>query len=124
MLRSIAFALLTALALPTVTPVVRADDKVIGAVWEIFVKGKDRKYTSYCKLRATTDGKVYEDGKVVGTHTSSGDEFVMLITKSATEGHNGTMKGTKVDKAGKVYEGTHTSKEGKETPIRMKLVAD
>ena len=125
MLRSIAFALLAALALPALTPTARAEDKVVGAIWEMYTRDKDGKNVKTIgKFRATTDGKVFHDGKVVGSHKANGDDIELVVTDHP-KGLNGTFKGTKVSKAASEWGGRYTIKSnGKEIPIWLKLVKD
>lgn len=111
------------LALGTATGL-RAEDKIIGAVWELWAKGQDGKYKKHGEFRATLDGKVYHDGKVVGTHKSSGNDIEVTITDGKNEDKNGSFKGTKAAKAGTHWEGTFTNKKGTETPVRLRLVKD
>jgi hypothetical protein len=107
-------------------PLSLAQDKVDGAIWELFVKNpKTDKWETRSKFRCTTDGKVYGDGKVVGTHKRAGAKKVEIIVTEAKEAsNNGTFKGTRVAKDSSFWEGTYTKKDGTELPIRLRLIAD
>jgi hypothetical protein len=106
-------------------PIVSAADKVIGAVWELWVKNPaNDQWITRGKFRCTTDGKVYFDGKVVGTHKSEGDKVELVVTVAKDDANKGTFKGVKVAKDSSIWEGTFTKKDGSEVPIRLKLIAD
>ncbi len=104
----------------------QAQDKVIGAVWEVWVKdAKTGKYQSVGLYRCNVDGKVYRDGKVVGSHKNTSMENVEITISNAPNAKsNGVTKTSKVTKTGTLWEGVHTTKDGTEIPIRMKLIAD
>lgn len=103
-----------------------AADTVIGAIWDVHWRNPDTdKYQNFGLIRCTTDGKVYRDGKVVGTHKNTGLEKVEInITDSGNPRFNGTSKATRVKKAGTIWEGVHKNPKGEELPIRMYLKKD
>ncbi len=104
----------------------QAQDKVIGAIWEVWFKDpKTGKYQNAGFYRCTIDGKVYRDGKVIGSHKNTNlDNVEITITDLPKAQNNGVLKATKVTKAGTAWEGVHTIKSGAEIPIRMRLKAD
>lgn len=103
----------------------RAEDKIIGAVWQVTIKNDKGKYVTFGLIRCTTDGKVFHDGKEVGTHKNTGLETVEItITNAANPLHNGVSKATKVAKDGTIWEGVHKRTDGKEIPARMQLKKD
>jgi hypothetical protein len=108
------------------SPLVRAADVLVGAVWQVNYKNPNTgMYQSFGLIRCTTDGKVFLDGKEVGTHKNSGLDAVEIEIANATNpGINGISKATKVAKNGTIWEGTHKHKDGRETPIRMFLKKD
>ncbi|MFO0804008.1 MAG: hypothetical protein U0791_12920 [Gemmataceae bacterium] len=124
MVRACAFLAIVALLISW-SGVCRAEDKIIGAIWQVNYKNDQGKYVSFGLIRCTVDGKVFIDGKEVGTHKNTGFEMVELeITNSPIPGVNGKSKATKVKKDGTVWEGVHKRADGKEVPIRMFLKKD
>ena len=105
-----------------------AEDKYVGAIWNVKYKSAQTGELVDCGLfRCTTDGKVYHDGKVIGSHkTIDLDNVELEITgaKDPTR-FNGTWKGTRVKKDGGVWGGVFTRKsDGKEFPMVLILKAD
>lgn len=105
-----------------------AEDKYVGAIWNVKYKSaQSGKYVDCGFFRCTTDGKVYRDGKVVGSHkTINLDNVEMEITgaKDPTR-YNGTWKGIRVKKDGGVWEGVFIRKsDGKEFALVLILKAD
>jgi hypothetical protein len=102
-----------------------AQDKIIGAIWEIRVKlpGND-KYESKGFFRCTTDGKVYRDGELVGTHKNTGFEDVEITLTAAGPKVNGVTKAKKVTKNGNGWEGVHTTNDNVKVPVRLLLKKD
>lgn len=103
----------------------RAEDKLIGAVWELHVKlpGKD-KYESKGLLRCTTDGKVYRDGKVIGSHKNTGLDDIEIKIDGLDENWNSVTTAKKVGKDGKSWEGVSKREKGDEVPVRLFLKKD
>jgi hypothetical protein len=107
------------------TSVLAADD-IVGAIWEVKWKNpKTREIRSFGVIRCTTDGKVYLDGKVVGTHKNTGRDTVEInITDSPRKILHGAWKVTRVTKDGAHWEGVIKNKAGEELPIRLVLKND
>jgi hypothetical protein len=101
-------------------------DKVIGAIWELHAKNPSTgRYESRGAFRCTEDGKVYKDGKIVGTHKSVSLEAVEItITAAPNPRGNGTTKATRVTKTGSVWEGVHENLKGETIPVRLFLKKD
>jgi hypothetical protein len=107
-----------------VTAAGRADDKVVGAVWEItWTPPKGNEVTR--KFRATPEGKVYnKDAKEIGTWTGTNDKATMKITDVEDDRFLGTYKMVQTRKDPPVFKGEFTNKKGREIPIKVKLVKD
>jgi hypothetical protein len=101
-------------------------DKLIGAVWEVWAKNpKTEKYESRGLFRCTTDGKVFKDGKVIGTHKNTSLETIEItITDAPGPAANGVTKATKVAKNATLWEGVHENLKGEKIPIRFALKKD
>jgi hypothetical protein len=104
---------------------VRAEDKYIGAIWELRVKvpGKDA-YESKGFFRATKDGKVYLDGKVVGSHKTTSLQDVEMKIDGLDAARNGTTKVKRVKRDGSIWDGIHKTERGVEVPVRLFLKLD
>jgi hypothetical protein len=107
------------------TSVLAADD-IIGAIWEVKWRNpKTREIRSFGVIRCTTDGKVYLDGKVVGTHKNTGRATVEIkITDAPRKMLHGTWKVTRVTRDGTHWEGVINNQAGEELPIRLVLKND
>lgn len=103
----------------------RAQDQVVGAIWEVWVKNpKTGKYDRFGLMRCTTDGKVFKDGKIIGSHKNTDQDVEITIDNAPNAFNNGTSKATRVTKNGTAWEGVHTRKDGTEVPIRFRLIKD
>lgn len=98
-----------------------ADDKV-GAIWSLPIKNSKGEWVS-TQFRATVDGKVYFEGKQVGTHARKGDDVEMVLDKKSPR-FNGTYSFKKVNRDATLWEGTFKGENGSEVPVRIKLVKD
>lgn len=102
-----------------------AQDRVEGAIWESFAKNpKTDKWEKRGIFRCTTDGKVYVDGKVAGTHKTTKATVEIKITSAKVEANNGTFRGMRVAKDGTSWEGTYTKMDGTEVPVRLRMIVD
>ncbi len=103
-----------------------AQDRVIGAIWDLHAKNPATgKYESRGAFRCTEDGKVYKDGKIVGTHKTVTLEAVEITISAAPNPRgNGTTKATRVTKTGSVWEGVHENLKGETVPVRLYLKKD
>jgi len=103
-----------------------SQDKVIGAIWDLHAKNPSTgKYESRGAFRCTVDGKVYKDGKIVGSHKTVSLETVEItITDAPNPRGNGTTKATRVTKTGSVWEGVHENLKGETVPVRLYLKKD
>lgn len=104
-----------------------AQDKIVGAVWTIKIKNeKTDKFEEFGTLRCTTDGKVFREGKVIGSHKkTSKDSVEMLITESNDPKFNGKLKASLIKKDGTVWGGVFTrDSDGKEFVMSMTLKRD
>ncbi len=102
-----------------------AADKAIGAIWEPYLKNPaNDQWVKRPVFRCTPDGKVYADGKVVGSHKNKGNNVEIVVTGSKVDANNGTFKEVRVTRDSSLWEGTYTSKAGVELPVRLKLLAD
>lgn len=104
-----------------------AEDKYVGAIWSVKIKNeKTGEYDDHGLIRCTTDGKVYRDGKVVGSHKIvSLNNVEMEITAAKDPTNNGTWKANRVKKDGGVWGGVYTRKsDGKEFVVVLTLKKD
>jgi hypothetical protein len=107
------------------TSVLAADD-FIGAIWEVKSRNpKTGEIESLGVIRCTTDGKVYLDGKVVGTHKKTGrDTEEINVTDSPRKPKmKGTWKVARVTKDGAHWEGVIETSRGT-ISIRLVLKKD
>ena len=105
----------------------RAEDQYVGAIWSVMLKAQESgKYYELCVIRCTTDGKVYSNGKVIGSHKNINlNKVEMKITGAKDPDKNGTWKANRVKKDGGVWDGIYTRKsDGKEFPMAMILKRD
>ena len=110
----------------------RADDKVVGAIWEInWVnpnKGEDRVY----HLRATPDGKVWNMPSksvphVIGKWSGNVEKSEMTIDgirAPLNKPFNGSYIFVLFGKDPPSWRGTMTDADGKPRPIKVKLIKD
>jgi hypothetical protein len=104
-----------------------AENKYVGAIWKVKVKNeKTGKYVDYGLIRCTADGKVYRDGKVVGSHKNTAlDKVKMVITGAKDPTNNGTWKATCIKKDASLWGGVYTRKsDGKEFAVYLILQED
>jgi hypothetical protein len=104
-----------------------AEDKYVGAIWSVKIKNEQTgEYDDLGLIRCTKDGKVYRDGKVIGSHKmTSLNNVEMEITAAKNPTNNGTWKANRVKKDGGVWGGVYTRKsDGKEFVVIMTLKAD
>jgi hypothetical protein len=104
-----------------------AEDKYVGVIWSVKVKNETTgQYVDYGLIRCTTDGKVYRDAKVVGSHKNINlNNVEVIITAAKDPTHNGTWKATRVKKDGGVWGGVYTRKsDGKEFAVYLILKED
>lgn len=115
---------LAALTLTT-TAGYSADDEFVGAIWTLRVKNPKGEWIEATKFRATTEGKVFFEGKQVGTHKTKGaDEITMTWDKKGPR-LDGTYTLNRVKKDGEWWAGTlKRASDGKEVPVRLALVKD
>jgi hypothetical protein len=101
------------------------EDKFVGAIWQMRVKNEKGEWIDVAKFRATKDGKVYFEGKQIGTHKSvNANEVTMEWTEKGPR-LNGKYKLLRVRKDGAWWAGTLTrANDGVEVPIRLGLIGD
>lgn len=122
-------AMLVALfLLPAVlSPTVLAEDKFVGAIWNVKVRSEQTgKFVEIEPIRCTKDGKVYRAGRVVGSHRNMGlNEVEMVIDKAQDPKLNGKWKANRVKKNGHIWQGIYTRKnDGKEFEVVLTLKND
>ena len=108
------------------SPYALAEDDFIGAVWHLKVKppGK-RKYEDRGLIRCTTDGKVFIDGKEVGTHRNTNNTTVKFKISRGGPNWNGEGKAVMVAKDNSIWEGKFTrASSGEKFPFRLFLRKD
>src|SRR5262245_14215911 len=100
-----------------------AEDKFVGAIWGMKVKNPQGEWIDVAKFRATRDGKVYFEGKQIGTHKSvNANEVTMEWTEKGPR-LNGKYKLLRVRKDGEWWAGTLTrASDGVEVPVRLGLI--
>lgn len=107
---------------------VRAQDKIVGAMWEITFRFRETKTTEVRRFRATPDGKVYASGspREIGTWTGSDDDVTMTLTglMGPNAKSNGTYRLVKFRKNPPTWRGTFTAPRGREIPVGVKLLRD
>jgi hypothetical protein len=105
-----------------------AQDEYVGAIWSVKVKNKETgQWDDFGFFRCTTDGKVYREGKVIGSHKNINLNNVQMEIKANKDGTRlgGTWKATRLKKDGRVWHGVYTRKsDGKEFVVAMILKAD
>jgi hypothetical protein len=111
------------LGLVASTGTTTADDKVVGAIWSLRIKNPKGEWVGGTQFRATLDGKVYFEGKQVGTHARKGDDVEMVLDKKSPR-FNGTYTFRKVKRDARLWEGTFKGANGSEARVRLKLVED
>jgi hypothetical protein len=122
-------ALMAALLLMVSPWVARADDKIVGAVWEIKIPGKSNDKDSTVRYRATNDGKVFDIGsEVIGSWKGDNDNVEMEITgfKDKKALFNGKYVLTNISRKAKVprWSGKWTPEGGNPRNIVVKLLRD
>jgi hypothetical protein len=115
--------LVAVVGLTVVSDPAPAEDEVVGAVWSMRMKNKQGDWVEVVKFRATLDGKVFHEGKQVGTHTSKGEDIEIVIDKVRPR-LNGTYTFMKVRKDAKFWAGTLKRSDGSEEPARIVLLKD
>lgn len=94
-------ALVAGLLLFVSVSAANADDKIVGAAWEIKIPGKTKAKDITVKYRATTDGKVYDAGsELIGSWKGDQDQTTMEITgfKDRRAQFNGKYELTNISK--------------------------
>ena len=102
-----------------------ADDKFVGAIWSMRLKNPKGEWAEVIKFRATTDGKIFHEGKQIGTHESKGTDDLAMTWDKKGPLLNGSYKLIRVKKDNGWWAGTLTrAADSKDVPVRLGIVGD
>ncbi len=121
------FGFVLAVAYLLTTQPCPAQDKVIGAVWEIKFGATNPKNEMVRKFRATPDGKVWnmpvkEKPRVIGKW--SGDETDTTMEIDALGDGGGKYEIVQVGKNPPTWQGTVKNANGSTRPVKVRLIKD
>jgi hypothetical protein len=121
-------ALVTGLLLFVSAAAANADDKIVGAAWEITFPARGNEKDKTIKFRATTDGKVYDaQSEVIGSWKGEKDKVQMEITGFKRDQFNGKYELTNIsnDEKKPRWNGKWTPDGGeKSKTVVVKLLKD
>jgi hypothetical protein len=128
------FALAMLLVAGMLSPAL-SQDKVVGAVWEVKLRGSEGQEGKTWKMRCTPDKKVWNVPmrsstsvpRVIGKWKGTPERTELVVEGPVAPGNRdflGTYEFVQVGKDPPLYRGRLTAKGGGASPVIVKLVAD